>query len=359
MTPSAVRPRALESAAPAPLHTFRRGGGVSFRYRWRVVIAAAVLLALIVAVAAWTLLLGDFAVPAWDVFATTFGFGDGQYDFVVRTLRLPRALVAIGVGVALACSGTIFQSLVRNPLVAPDIIGVMTGASLVAVVTIVVLGEATLVPAGALAGAIGAALLVYALTWRGGITGNRLVLVGIGINAVFSSLVTLVLVRFPVDQIAPAVLWTTGSLYGSGWRDVRWLGAGLLVLLPAALLLLPRLRALQLGDDAADALGVRTEPSRAGLLLVGASLAAVAVAVAGPLAFVALVVPHAARLLFGPLTAGVFVATGLLGALLVLLSDLVAQHLFSPLSLPVGVVTAAIGAPYFLFLLYRSNRGTV
>ncbi len=122
---------------------------------------------------------------------------------------------------------------------------------------------------------------------------------------------------------------------------------------------MPHLRAIQLGDDAGRALGARVELSRTGLLVVGAALAAAAVAVAGPVGFVALMTPHVARKLAGPLTGGVLLLAGALGALLVLASDLIAQHAFSPVSLPVGVVTAAVGAPYFLFLLYRSNRRVI
>lgn len=321
-------------------------------------VIAVVTTGVIAALFTWGMTLGDVDVPLPEVLAASLGLGTGEHDFVVRTLRLPRALAALGVGTALAASGAIFQSLVRNPLVAPDIIGVMSGASLVAVTLIVVSGSPAVVPVGALLGALAATALVYALTWRGGISGNRLVLVGIAVNAVLVALTTLMLVRFPVEQIAPAVLWLTGTLYARTWEHVGWLVVGLAVLLPAALALLSRLRMLQLGDDTAAGLGVRPEASRAALLAVGAALAAVAVAVAGPVVFVALVVPHAVRMLLGPLTGGVLVVTGLFGAALVLASDLVAEHLFSPISLPVGVVTAAVGAPYFLFLMFRSNRSS-
>lgn len=349
-----TRARQRPGDRPRPVRRSR----VSTRYRPRVLVAGVVVAALVVVVAAWSMTLGAFPIAVGDVVATTFGVGTGEHDFVVRTLRLPRTLAAVGVGVALAVSGAIFQGLVRNPLVAPDIIGVMTGASLAAVTLIVVFRTPAVVPIGALAGALAAAALVYGLTWRGGIVGNRLVLVGIGVNAVFAAMTTLVFVRFPVEQIAPAVLWTTGTLYARTWTHVAWLTVGLVVLLPVALALTPRLRTLQLGDPACAALGVRPEATRTTLLAIGAALAAVAVAVAvaGPVGFVALMVPHAARMLLGALSGGVLVVTGLLGALLVLVSDVIAQHAL-PVSLPVGVVTAAIGAPYFLYLLYRTNRG--
>lgn len=333
------------------------GPALSVRFRPRVLRATTLLIGLVAALVAWTMTLGDFPVPLGQVVATSLGFGSGEYDFVVRTLRLPRTLAAAAVGVGLGMSGAMFQGLVRNPLVSPDIIGVMSGASLVAVTVIVLGGPSGLVPVGAFAGAVTASVLVYALTWRRGITGTRLVLVGIGVNAVLAAMTTFLMVRFPVERIAPAVLWQTGTLYGRTWQHVTWIVAGLAVLLPTAGLLMSRLRVLQLGDDVATALGTRVEWSRAGVLVAASGLAAFAVAVAGPVGFVALMVPHMARMLLGPLTGGVLVASALIGAVLVLASDLVAQHLFSPVSLPVGVVTAAIGGPYFLYLLYRSNQG--
>lgn len=343
--PRGTRPRTL------------RRGRASLRWRPRVVVAAAIAALACVAVATWTMMLGDFAVPPLDVLATSLGLGTGEYDFVVRTLRLPRTLAAVLVGVALASSGAIFQSLVSNPLVSPDIIGVTTGAGLAAVTFIVLVGSGPLLPVVAFAGAVATAAVLYVLAWRRGISGQRLVLVGIGVQAVAGALISLVLVRYPIQQVSQAYRWLTGSLYSRNWEHVLSIAVGLLVLLPLTFAAMRRLRSLQLGDDTSTALGTRTEAARTGLLVLGAGLAAVAVAVGGPIPFVALMVPHAARLLLGPLTGGVLVVTALLGALLVLLSDLVAQHAFGTITLPVGVVTAAVGAPYFLFLLYRSNRG--
>jgi iron complex transport system permease protein len=334
-----------------------RGRGWSLRLRPRVVAVGAALAVAALAVAAWSMTLGELEVPFADVVRSAVGLGSGEHDLVVRALRLPRTLSALLVGVALATSGALFQGLVRNPLVAPDVIGVTTGAGLAAVASIVVGAPSSLLPVAAFAGATSTSLLLYGLTWRGGIAGDRLVLVGIGVQAVLHALTVLLLVRFPIEQVAPAVLWLTGTLHARSWVHVTWVAGGLALLLPAALLLLRRLQALQLGDVAAVALGTRVELARGGLLVVAAGLAAVAVAVAGPVAFVALMVPHAVRMLVGPLTAGTFLATGAAGALLVAGSDLVAQHAFSPLSLPVGVVTAAVGAPYFLLILRRTARG--
>lgn len=331
---------------------------VSTRVSLRSLGLGVVAAALAAAVAGWTMTLGEYPISIADVARATLGLGavDAQHDFIVRTLRLPRAVTAALVGAALATSGALFQGLVRNPLVAPDIIGVNAGASLVAVYLIVVTRSTALLPVGAFAGAVATAFAVYLLTWRRGISGNRLVLVGIGVNAVLVALTTLLFVRYPIEQVSSAVLWVTGTLYAVGWREVTVLSVGLSVLLPAAVWLTRHLGVLQLGDDAARALGVRAEPARAALITIGAALAALAVSAAGPIAFVALISPHIARMLAGPLTAGVLVLSALVGAVMLGGSDLIAQHAFSPISLPAGVVTAAVGAPYFLFLLYRSNR---
>lgn len=309
------------------------------------------------ALAVWAVTLGDFPLSAVEVWQAVAGEAEGHQRFVVRTLRLPRALAAVLAGGALGVSGALFQGLVRNPLVAPDVIGVMAGAALAAVVSLVVVGSAAMVPVAAVVGALAATVAVYCLAWRRGLRAGRLVLVGIATNFALWALTWLVIVRYPVEQISPAVVWITGTVYGADWGDVAWLAAASAVLVPLALALLPRLRALQLGDDLATALGARTEPSRAALLATGAALAAAAVAVVGPLAFVALATPHLARMLAGPLTGGVVVLAGLLGAALVLAADVVAQHALAT-SLPAGVVTGAIGAPFFLLLLVRTHRAT-
>ncbi|MGH3490712.1 MAG: FecCD family ABC transporter permease [Actinopolymorphaceae bacterium] len=358
---TARRPRTSPDADPSRRVNLRPGVlPVSARVSLRTLVLGVATAALAAGVAAWAMTLGDFPISVTDVVAATFGFGDGggPNEFVVRTLRLPRVLTAVLVGGALAASGAIFQGLVRNPLVSPDIIGVSAGSALVAVFLIVVTGSASVVPVGAFTGAVVTAFVVYAATWRKGISGNRLVLVGIGVTAVLSALTTLILVRFPVEQIAPAVLWTTGTLNGADWRQVAVLAIGVGVLLPLAVWFTRHLGALQLGDEAARSLGVRVEASRAVLIAVGAGLAAVAVAAGGPIGFVALISPHIARMVAGPLTSGVLLLSALIGAVMVGASDLAAQHAFGSIALPVGVVTAAVGAPYFLFLLYRTNRTT-
>lgn len=335
-------------------HTSVRMGFLALRLNVRVLLLALAALLCLFLLGSWAMTLGSFEIPFVDVVKAVAGEGTRQSEFIVRTLRLPRVLSAVLVGAALAMSGAIFQGLVRNPLVSPDIIGINAGASVVAVFWIVTGRDWSLLPLAAFAGALLSAALIYVLAWKGGIAGNRLVLVGIGLNAILTAGTTFLMVRYPIEQVSSAQLWTTGTLYGSNGDDVRVLLVALLILAPVAVGLMWSLRVVQLGDDAARSVGLPLERTRLALIVAGCGLAAVAVAVAGPIGFVALMTPHIARMLAGPLSGSVMLFTALVGTLIVLAADTIGQH-FLPVTLPVGVVTAAVGAPYFLFLLYRAN----
>jgi iron complex transport system permease protein len=345
---------AAELQANRPPIVGFRAGPISLRFNLKVLALIGLSSVLLLLLAGWATTLGSFHVPYGRVVEATFGTSTREYEFIVQTLRLPRVAVAILAGCALAMSGAVFQGLVRNPLVSPDIIGINAGASLFVVYWIVTARDTNLLPVVAFGGAVAAAALIYVLTWRGGISGNRLILVGIGMNSMLSAGTTYLLVKYPIDRVSSAVLWTTGSIYGADWGDVRLLGAALLLLIPLAVVLMGSMRVLQFGDDTAASLGMLVEPTRLLLILVGCALAAVSVSLTGPIGFVALIVPHVARMIAGPMTGAVLLLTGIFGALLLLFADVVAQH-YLPVQLPVGVVTAAIGAPYFLLLLYRSN----
>ncbi|HEU4793571.1 MAG TPA: iron ABC transporter permease [Nitrolancea sp.] len=344
----------IASSPRRPGHITLRTRAFALRFNYRVLLFALFASLVLLAVATWAMSLGSFPIPFADVVRTIIGEGSQEFEFIVWTLRLPRVLCAVFVGAALAISGAIFQGLVRNPLVSPDIIGIDAGATLFAVFWIVSGQSSTLLPVAAFLGAILAAALVYLLSWRGGISTNRLILVGIGVGAALAAGTTYLMVRFPIEFVTAAYSWTVGSVYGSDWDDVRVVWLALLVLAPLAVVLTWPLRAMQLGDDVTRGLGLPLERTRLGLIAVGCALAAVSVTVAGPVGFVALMVPHMARMLAGPLSGSVMVLTAVLGACFLLSADIVAQHLL-PVSLPVGVVTAAVGAPYFLFLLYRAG----
>jgi iron complex transport system permease protein len=303
-----------------------------------------------------SLSLGDFKIPVIDVVKTLFGGGDRATEFIVNRLRLPRALTGLLVGAALGMSGAIFQSIARNPLASPDIIGVTYGASAFAVFAIVTLGvTGVAVSAFAIVGAVLTALIMYVLAWRHGVSSYRLILIGIGIGAVATSITSYLLTKARVEIAQQALIWLTGSLNGRDWSNVRSLTITLVVLAPLTAFLVHRLRILQLGDETAYGLGLRVESSRLGLIVIAVLMAAVATAAAGPIGFVAFVAPPIARRLTrspGP----AMIASALLGGLVVALSDLIAQHAFGETQLPVGVVTGVVGAPYLMFLLARTNR---
>jgi iron complex transport system permease protein len=321
----------------------------------RVVVLAALATATFAAFCT-SICVGDFPIPLRDVVPAIFGHGSPDSDFIVRTLRLPRALAALLVGAAFGLSGSVFQLLARNPLASPDIIGITSGASAAAVFMIIVVGASSnAVSAGALAGSLLTAVAIYALAYRRGVSSYRLVLVGIGVAAVLNAITSYLLTRAEIFDAQRATVWLTGSLNGRSWDHVRPLAWAMAVLCPALFLLVRPMRSLQLGDDTAKGLGVRVERSKAGLVLVAVALCAVATATAGPVAFVAFLAGPIARRLTGgsPLA---LVPAALVGALLLLTADLLARRAFAPTELPVGVVTGILGAPYLLWLLARANK---
>lgn len=320
--------------------------------------AAAVSLVLSIAVGlsfAVSVSIGDFPIPLAEVVPAIFGFGSPDAHFIVQTLRLPRALTGLLVGGAFGLSGAIFQSLARNPLASPDVIGITAGAGTAAVFIIVILGGGgLLVSLGSFGGALATAAAIYFFAYRRGITAYRLVLVGIGVGAVLTSVTSYLLARAQIWDAKRATVWLTGSLNGRGWEHVRPVALAMLALVPLVLVLARPLGALQLGDDTARGLGVGVERYRRQLIVAGVALASVATASAGPVAFVAFVAPPIARRLTrSSLT---LIPAALTGGLLMLVSDLVARRAFSPTELPVGIITGIVGAPYLLWLLARANR---
>jgi iron complex transport system permease protein len=333
-----------------------RRGRVAVRVAPASVLLGAVAWALALGVALCAVAVGDYPMPLPDVLATLAGEGTlVTYDVVVRN-RLPRALVGLLVGAALGLSGTVFQRLARNPLVSPDVIGINAGASAGAVIMIVVLGAGSVaIVAGALTGAAAAAVLVYAVAYRGGFSGYRLVLVGIGVTALMNAAASFLLTRSDRNEALRAAIWLVGSVAGRSWPDVLVVAVALVAFAPPVLLLARQLQLLELGDELARGLGGQVDRARPALLVCAVGLAALATAAAGPVAFVALVAPQIVRRMLDTGSAGLLPASGV-GALVVAAADLGARRLFSPYELPVGVLTAAVGAPVLLYLLVRANK---
>ncbi|MFC0681180.1 FecCD family ABC transporter permease [Lysobacter korlensis] len=312
---------------------------------------------LVLALAALGMSLGDYTIAVPDLVAALLGQGSGGDEFVVTRLRLPRVLLGALVGAALAVSGATFQAVLRNPIASPDIIGVTTGASAAAVAGLLLFGlSGAALSAVAFLGALVVALAIYLLARRGGVTGYRFALIGIAFAFVATSVLNYLLSRGDVQDAQAALVWLVGSLAGTGWDDVALVAVALVVLLPAALLLARPLSILQLGDDTATSLGIRSERLRLALLVVAVALAATATAATGPVAFVAFLAAPIARRLVSADRAVLGVAA-LVGGAMVLGADLVGQHLLGAGSqIPAGIITGAVGAPGLLWLLASTNR---
>ncbi|MEV5492993.1 iron chelate uptake ABC transporter family permease subunit [Streptomyces bobili] len=337
-----------------------RLGQVSFVWRPWVAGVTLLLAAATFLVFCLSISVGDFPIGLPNVIATIFGRGEQVDQFVIMDLRMPRALAGLVVGIALGVSGAITQSIARNPLASPDILGITGGASAVAVFLVTVSGgtaaaitDSVGVSAAALAGGLGTGLLVYFLAWRRGIDGFRLILIGISVSAVTEAITTWLLVSADIRDVARAQAWLVGSLDNRSWNEVwvaLWCSLVLLVVVTGAAF---QFKPMHFGDEVAAGLGVRYGRVRAVLLLCAVLLAGVAVSAAGPVPFVALVAPQVAmRLTRSPTPP--MVASGLVGALLLTGADLTARTAL-PVSLPVGVVTAAIGGPFLVYLLVRAN----
>lgn len=335
---------------PAAVEVVRRARAARRRRTLTVSLTLGGVLAVLVGAA---LMLGEFPLTAGQVLASLTGRGSRAADFVVYDLRLPRVVTALTVGVCFGLSGAIFQSMLRNPLASPDIIGITAGASASAVAAILVFGLGGLaVSAAAFAGALATAAAMYLLAWRHGVAGYRLILVGVGIAAVMTAVIDYLMTRARIWDAQVALQWLTGSLNGASAETMRTVLILAALAVPPALWAGRALTGLQLGDDTARGIGLAVPRARLTLIVAAVPLAAIATAAAGPVAFVAFVSGPIARRLAG---GAALVPAALVGAAVVAGADLAGQHLLG-MSLPVGVLTAAVGAPYLLYLLTVSNR---
>jgi iron complex transport system permease protein len=330
---------------------------VRFRRLRREAVATAVLVAALLLVAGVAVSVGAYTLGPAELLRALVGAGEPRDEFIVLQLRLPRVLTAIVVGAAFALGGALLQTLARNPLASPDVIGITQGASVGALGATLALGLSGIaVSAAAFVGALLVAALMAAFSARSGLGGYRFVLVGIGLAFLGQAVIGFLLTRADVRDAQSALVWLVGSVAGARWPELGVAALLLVLLLPLVAVAARRLRVLQLGDDAAAALGVRPASTRLLVLGVGAALAATATAAVGPVAFVAFV---AAPLTRRALRTGglALLPSAIVGSLLVVLADLIAQHLLpGELQVPVGVVTALIGAPYLLWLLARADR---
>ncbi|WP_413735856.1 iron-enterobactin ABC transporter permease [Sodalis sp. RH21] len=319
-------------------------------------IAGALLLAGCVLLAIWALGTGSLSLSAGQVVDALRGAAPRNIQTIVTQWRLPRVAVALLLGAALGASGAIFQSLLRNPLGSPDVIGFNIGAYSGVLIAIVVFNSSYLAISGAaMAGGLLTAALVYLLAWRNGVQTFRLIIVGIAVRALLMSFNTWLVVSASLESALTAGLWSAGSLNGITWAKSLPAAGVITAALLLALALARRMRLLEMGDDTACALGVTVERSRLYLMLAGVALTAAATAAAGPISFVALVAPQISRRLGGTGAQAIPLAA-LTGSLLLLAADLAAQRLFIPYQLPVGVITVSIGGIYLIGLLIRESQ---
>ncbi|WP_372347651.1 FecCD family ABC transporter permease [Streptomyces sp. KL116D] len=334
----------------------RTPGGLSVRLDLRAAVVVAALVVVTLAAAVVLIGTGDFPIPALDVLRTLAGQGDAGQEFIINDLRLPRVLVGLLVGGALGLSGALFQSISRNPLGSPDVLGLGQGSTAGALVMIVIFGgSATQVALGALVGGLVTGLAIYLLAWKRGVHGYRLVLVGIGVSAFVTAINGYLLTKADFVDAARATVWMTGSLNGRGWEQVWPLLILFAVLVPVVAAYGRPLRMLEMGDDAAGGLGIPVERTRLLLLTVSVFLTSAATAAAGPVVFVALTAPQIARRLTRSPGPNLMAATWL-GATLLIVADLVSQRAFGADQLPVGVVTGVVGGVYLLWLLVTERK---
>lgn len=335
-----------------PLDALRVGRRTRSRRRW---IGISVLGALLVALLITTVLVGETFYPLSDIIAVIAGQDVPGASFTVGRQRIPRALTGVLAGIAFGIAGTTFQTLLRNPLASPDMIGITSGASVAAVLSLVVLHlSAPLTLTLSLLMGVATAAAIYLAARGGESTGGRLILIGIGVGAMLDAVVSYLIQRAAEWDVAVAMRWLTGSLNDSRMEDIPALAIAVAALMPLVLFLSRDLRALEMGDASATALGVRVDRTRLLLIVSAVALACFATATTGPIAFVAFLAgPIAARIVGAG--ASLVVPAALVGSCLVLAADLIGQFAFST-KFPVGVITGILGAPYLLFLLIRTSR---
>ncbi|MCC8438583.1 iron ABC transporter permease [Brevibacillus sp. M2.1A] len=330
----------------------------SFQLHKRTILFSLLSLLVVIAVAVVSLGMGEMKIASLDVVKVLLGIGSEENALIVEQFRLPRIVIAILVGAALAVAGAIMQGLVRNPLASPDILGVSGGASVFAVGFLILFETVSIkwLPPIAFLGATLTTFLLYALSWKKGVTPLRLVMIGVGIKIAAGAIVTMLIMFSPFLLQNKALLWLTGSIYGVDWNDVFMILPWVVGLILVAGFLARRVNIQQLGDDLATSLGSSLQLDRFLLLMICAALTGTAVSVGGDISFVALLAPHIAKQMIGPSFGGAMTLSAFLGAIIVLLSDLIARMAFSPIEVPVGVFTSAIGAPFFIYLLYKNRN---
>lgn len=324
----------------------------------RLLLALSILLALLVAA---SLSLGDVSLTWRELYDAVTGTGDSdpQGAMIVLELRLPRVLLALLVGVALATAGTITLAIMRNPLAEPGVLGINSGAAATAMAVIVLVRDAPvmMLQAAGFFGAAAMALAVYAFAWRGGTSSLRIILIGIGLSSLATAGTTFLSAFGDIGDVQRAMIWLAGSVYDASMVKVRLLALWLILPVVAAFVAARELDLIRFGDMSARSLGQPVDRVRGLMIVLVTVLSGAAVAVSGLIGFVGLVAPHIARRLTGPSHARILPVAALVGACLVVAADLVGRIIMPPTQLPAGIVTGLVGAPFFAYLLWGRRHG--
>lgn len=308
--------------------------------------------------------MGYIRMAPMEVLKTLIGFGTEKDQLVLFQFRLPRMVIALLIGAGLAISGAILQGVSQNGLAEPGILGINAGAGLAVVLFIFFFQGSTAslgtwsmfaLPFAALVGGGFAAFLIYILAWKKGVTPVRLILVGIGVNAAFAAALIIFQLKMNPRDFMQATIWLSGSIWNSNWKFVLTILPWIMILLPYTLYKARYLNILHLGDYVATGLGAAVEKERRILLVLAVALAGACVAVGGGISFLGLVAPHLARRIVGPKHQVMLPTAALMGALLLLVADTIGRNILSPSEIPVGLVVSALGAPYFIYLLIKTN----
>ncbi|KPI48886.1 iron ABC transporter permease [Clostridioides difficile] len=309
--------------------------------------------------------MGSFSIEPMDVIKTFLGQGQRNHEIAIFKLRLPRIVIALLIGSALSTAGVILQGVTKNDLADSGILGINSGAALFVVVYIYLMngnvyeGMSNLtvftMPVVALVGALFGAFLIYSLAWKGGINSSRLLLIGIGINIAFTSILTIFQLKFTTQEFNRVMAWTSGSIWGTSWKYVIAVLPFIVVFLGITIYKAKYIDVLNLGDEVSTSLGVEVEKQRRRLIIYAVILSGVSTAVAGSISFLGLIAPHIGRKIIGPKHKRLIPVSALIGTLLLLVADTISRNILAPIEIPVGIVVSIIGVPYFIYLMLAND----
>ncbi len=309
--------------------------------------------------------MGSFSIEPVDVIKTFLGQGQRNHEIAIFKLRLPRIIIALLVGSALSTAGVILQGVTKNDLADSGILGINSGAALFVVVYIYLMngnvyeGMSNLtvftMPIVALVGALFGAFLIYSLAWKGGINSSRLLLIGIGVNIAFTSILTIFQLKFTTQEFNRVMAWTSGSIWGTSWKYVIAVLPFIVIFMGITIYKSKYIDVLNLGDEVSTSLGVDVEKQRRSLIIYAVILSGVSTAVAGSISFLGLIAPHIGRKIIGPKHKRLIPVSALIGTLLLLVADTISRNLLAPIEIPVGIVVSIIGVPYFIYLMLAND----